>query len=421
MPPSVHAVLSASSAHRWLPCTPSARLCERLDAVFGAKTSSYAEEGTKAHALGELKLRYALYRADKMTAEKHGKLSPEERAAYPGINVNRYKALRKDLGEIPADMEKATDTYVDVVMERLLRAREEDPSVQLFLEQKLDFSQWVEAGFGTGDAIIVGPTLLDVIDYKHGVGVPVDAEGNPQMRLYALGALARFSSLYEFSNVRCTIVQPRLNRLSVEYISTEDLLAWAAETVVPKAALAWKGEGEFVPGEHCRFCSAKAVCAARVAQALKVFDYGLAGSGELSHEQIEAILPMLDTAEAWIKDIREYAEASAKSGVKFSGYKLVMGRKPARKWADEDRVKEELLRAGYGPENFEKTVIKSPTEIAKVLGAAAYRSLIEEQGLVTQGEGRPILVPESDARPEYGSAEAAFADMTTTKVTSEKE
>lgn len=408
--PGTHAVLSASSAYRWLACPPSARLCERLDARFGAKTSSYAEEGTKAHALGEIKVRYALWKADRMTAAKHGALGPEVRAAYPGINVTRYKALRKDLGDIPEDMEKATDSYCDVVIERLLRAREDDPTAQLLLEQRLDFSNWVPSGFGTGDAIIVSDTLLDVMDYKHGRGVQVSAEANPQMQLYALGAFDRFGQLYDFRNVRCTIIQPRLNNLSEEYLSVDELLHWGIN-VKDTAKLAWEGKGDFVPGEHCRFCSAKAVCAARAAQALKVFDYGLAGSGELSNEQIVSILPMLDQAEAWMKDLREYAEASATQGEKYRGYKLVRGKKPARAWTDENEVRAQLLRGGYGPETYEKTVLRSPADIAKALGAKAFRGLLEEPGLVKQGEGPLKLVPESDPRPEYNSADAAFGDM----------
>ena len=352
-----------------------------------------------------------------MTAAKHGALSPAERDVYPGINVNRYKALRKELGDIPEDMEKATDSYCDVVLERLLRARESDPSAQLFLEQRLDYSQWVPSGFGTGDALIISDTLLDVVDYKHGVGVRVDAQDNPQMQLYALGAVARFGSLYDFTNVRCTIIQPRIGNLSEEYLTTEELLAWADAEVVPAARLAWEGKGDFRPGEHCRFCSARAVCAARAAEALKIFDWGLAGSGELGNDQIAAILPLLDSAESWIKDIREYAAGSALQGEKFHGYKLVRGRRPARAWTDENEVRAQLLRSGYGPETYERTVLRPPGDIAKALGAKAYRSLIEAAGLVKQGEGSLILVPESDKRPEYNSADAAFEDMASGETT----
>ena len=414
MPPELHALLGASKAHQWMACTPSARLCERLERRLGtAKTTPYAAEGTKAHALGEMKVRYALWKADGMTAKKHGEMTPEQRELYAGVNVNRYKALRKELveqsGEIPPDMEKATDTYADVIMERYLRARENDPSAHLFLEQRLDYSKWVPHGFGTGDAIIVSNTILDVVDYKHGAGVWVSAVGNPQLRLYSLGALMRFYNLYDFENVRYTIVQPRMNNLSEDYISVGDLLAWAKDEVEPKARLAWEGKGELLPGEHCRFCTAKAVCSARVAEALKVFNSGLAGSGELSDEQITALLPSLDAAEAWIKDIREYTENRALAGQKFAGYKLVRGRKPNRKWISDDKVVESLLRAGYGPETFEETKLKSVGDVEKALGKPAFRALVGEY--VSQGEGKLTLVPESDPRPEYNSIDAGMADL----------
>jgi hypothetical protein len=231
------------------------------------------------------------------------------------------------------------------------------------------------------------------------------------MRLYALGSIARFGPLYDFRNVRMTIIQPRLNSLDEDYASVDELLQWADEVVTPAAKLAWAGEGEFNPGDHCYYCPAKAVCAARAAQAMRVFDYGLAGSGELSNEQIVAILPMLDETEAWIKDLREYTESCAAQGEKFRGYKLVRGRRPNRAWVDEDEVRAQLLRAGYGPETYERTTLKPPSDVQKLLGAKAYRSLIEEAGLVRQGEGRLQLVPETDPRPEFNSADAAFEDM----------
>ena len=409
MPPVAHALLGASSAHRWLVCTPSARLSERLTQRFGEQTSTFAAEGTKAHALGEIKIRYAIWRADKMTAAKHGKMSEAERKAYPGINLTRYKALRTELGDIPEDMEQATDTYCDVVMERLEAHRKVDPNAAILLEQRLDYSKWVPQGFGTGDCVIVSDVLLEVLDYKHGVGVPVSAEDNPQLRLYGLGAWDKFHALYDFAAVRTTIIQPRLNSVTHDAISVEDLLHWAEETVVPAAALAYEGKGDFVPGEHCRFCAAKAVCAARAADALKLFEYGLVGAGELSEEQIQAILPRLDSVEEWIRDLRAYTEERALHGERIQGYKLVRGRRPSRTWTDDEEVRAQLIRSGYGPEQIEETKLKPVAKIEKTIGAKAFRALLG--GLVKQGEGRLMLVPESDPRPEYGSAEAAFADM----------
>ena len=411
MPPSLHAVLGASSAHRWLVCTPSARLAESLNNRFGSKTSSFAEEGTKAHALAEIKVRRAVYEADGMTTAKYSRLTTEERDAYTGINKFRYKALREELGEIPKDMEQATDSYCDIIMEEYLSAKDRDPGTKILLEQRLDYSKWVPSGYGTGDCTIVSDQLLEICDYKHGKGIPVDAVGNHQLRLYALGALARFGNLFDFPAIRYTIIQPRLESVSEETLTREDLLHWAEVEVVEKAKQAWAGTGEFVPGEHCRFCPAKAVCSARVAEALKMFQYGLGAPGIISDEQIPEILGVLDVAESWIKDIRAYAENQALHGQSWPGYKLVRGKKPNRQWTDPEEVKAQLLRAGYPTDQFEETRLRPVGEIEKALGKKAFQALVGE--LVSQGEGRLTLVPADDKRIEYSSADADFSDMLT--------
>ena len=409
MPPSLHAVLGASSAHRWLVCTPSARLCEKLTSRFGSESSPYAAEGTKAHALAEMKVRLAYYKADGMTAAKHSRMPPEQQEAYLGINEFRFKALRNELGDIPKDMEQATDSYCDIVMEKYLSAKEADPGAQLYLEQRLDYSAWVPSGFGTGDCIIVSDSLLEVCDYKHGKGIPVDAVGNPQLRLYGLGAMERFGRLYDFQSVRMTIIQPRLDSVSEETLTCEDLTSWAAEEVVEKAKQAWTGSGEFVPGEHCRFCAAKAVCSARVAQAMRMFQYGLEAPGLIPDEQIPSILGMLNDAEAWIKDIRAYAENQALHGQVWPGWKLVHGKKPNRQWADPEEVKAQLLRAGYPADQFQEVKLKPVGEIEKALGKKAFQALVG--GLVSQGEGKLTLVPADDKRVEFASADADFQDL----------
>ena len=409
MPPQLHAVLGASSAKRWLTCTPSARLGERLTSRFGSESSPYAQEGTKAHALAEIKVRKAFYAVDGMTTAVYSRMSEEERDAYTGINAFRYDALRTELGDIPSDMEHATDAYCDVVMEKYLSAKDRDPSTRLLLEQRLDYSHWVPSGFGTGDCVIVSDSLLEVCDYKHGMGIPVDAVDNPQLRLYGLGAIDKFGQLYDFSAVRMTIIQPRLESVSEETLDREALLDWAETEVREKAQLAWKGIGDFVPGDHCRFCPAKAVCSARVAEALKLFRYGFETPGLIPDEQVPGILETLDTAEAWIKDFRAYAEKQALNGQKFPGWKLVRGKKPNRRWADPEEVRAQLLRAGYAPGQIETTLLKPVGEIEKAIGAKAFRALVG--GLVAQGEGRLTLVPESDERLEYASADAAFADL----------
>ena len=409
MPPQLHAVLGASSAKRWLTCTPSARLGERLTSRFGSESSPYAQEGTKAHALAEIKVRKAFYAAAGMTTTVYSRMSEEERDAYTGINAFRYDALRLELGDIPSDMEHATDAYCDVVMEKYLSAKDRDPSTRLLLEQRLDYSRWVPSGFGTGDCVIVSDSLLEVCDYKHGMGIPVDAVDNPQLRLYGLGAIDKFGQLYDFPAVRMTIIQPRLESVSEETLDREALLDWAETEVREKAQLAWKGIGDFVSGDHCRFCPAKAVCSARVAEALKLFRYGFETPGLIPDEQVPGILETLDTAEAWIKDFRAYVEKQALNGQKFPGWKLVRGKKPNRRWADPEEVRAQLLRAGYAPGQIETTSLKPVGEIEKTIGAKAFRALVG--GLVAQGEGRLTLVPESDKRLEYASADAAFADL----------
>ena len=407
--PSLHAVLGASSAHRWLVCTPSARLSEKFDHRFGRKESVYAQEGTRAHALGELKIRKAIYEVDGMTTAKLSRMDKNLRASYQGINKNRYKALREELGEIPEDVEKATDSYCDVVIEKLLQARSSDPSTVILLEQRLDYSKWVPSGFGTGDCIIVSDSLLEIIDYKNGVGIPVSAVDNPQLRLYGLGAYDKFSALYDFPAVRMTIIQPRLDSVSESVLTVDELLHWAETTVVEKAKMAWAGTGEFVCGEHCRFCSAKAVCSARVSNGLKVFEYGLENPGIITDEQVADILPYLDAAESWIQDIKAYAENQALHGLRVRGYKLVRGKRPNRQWSDPEEVKAQLLRSGYDMTTFEETKLKAVGAVEKLLGKTAFRALLEP--LVSQGEGKLTLVPEDDKRPEYNSAEAAFSDL----------
>lgn len=409
MPPQLHAVLGASSAKRWLTCTPSARLGERLTSRFGSESSPYAQEGTKAHALAEIKVRKAFYAADGMTTAVYSRMSEEERDAYTGINAFRYDALREELGDIPSDMEHATDAYCDVVMEKYLSAKDRDPSTRLLLEQRLDYSRWVPSGFGTGDCVIVSDSLLEIGDLKYGIGIPVDAADNPQLRLYGLGAIDKFGQLYDFPAVRMTIIQPRLESVSEETLDRDALLAWAETEVRERAQLAWKGIGDFVPGDHCRFCPAKAVCSARVSEALKLFRYGFESPGLIPDEQVPGILETLDTAEAWIKDFRAYVEKQALNGQKFPGWKLVRGKKPNRRWADPEEVRAQLLRAGYAPGQIETTSLKPVGEIEKTIGAKAFRALVG--GLVAQGEGRLTLVPESDKRLEYASADAAFADL----------
>lgn len=386
--PGSHAILSASSAARWLTCPPSARLNERMSELFGEATSPFAREGTKAHSLAELKLRNAIGE----------------------INDFSYKEQRKALGDISTQMDRATNEYMDIVLSKLYAAQNAG-GAELFLEQRLDFSDWVPHGFGTGDAVIVSDTILEVIDYKNGSGVAVSAVDNPQARLYALGAIKAYGHLYDFQYVRATIVQPNVNedRVTEEMLTREEVLAWG-ESIKPTAELAWLGKGEFQPSaKACKFCRVRALCAARAATAMRSFANGFAKPGLIDDSEIPGILEVADIAESWIKDIRAYAKNQALQGREWPGYKLVRGRKGNRQWADEEKVKEQLIRAGYTEDVIMNHSLRGPGDIEKLMGKQAYDAIVKK--FVTQPDGALNLVPESDKRVAYSSADAAFADM----------
>ena len=392
--PGLHATLSASGAKRWMSCPPSARLEERLRGIFGEKSTPFAEEGTKAHSLAELKL-----------LREKGRLGEDD-----GINDFNYDLRRKALGDIPKEMDEATDYYAEIIIEKFLTARQSCPDAQLKLEQRLDFSRWVPDGFGTGDAVIVSEELLEVCDLKYGKGVPVFAENNPQARCYGLGALHCYGVLYGFKHVRNTIIQPRLDSVTEEMLTTDELLQWAETELKPAAELAWKGKGEFNPGDHCKFCAARAICYTRATKAMTIFKHGFETPGVIPDDAIPEILAVADTAIDWIKDLQAYALSQALRGQEWPGYKLVRGKRPPRKWVDEEEAKHQLIRAGYEPEVYTETKFKSPSNIEKLVGKQAFEAIFAT--LVTQGDGALTLVPESDKRTEFTSAEADFSDIT---------
>lgn len=386
--PGLHAVLSASSSKRWLSCPPSARLEERLKGIFGEKSSSFAAEGTLAHALSELKLRKAIGE----------------------INDFSFKEQVKALGDIPREMDRATEDYCDIVLGKLYDAQRLDPEARLLIEQRLDFSPWVPSGFGTGDATIVSNVTLEVCDLKYGKGVKVSAVENPQARLYGLGATNLLGDLYDFTHVRNTIIQPRVNESPVteETLTRDELLEWG-ESIRPTAELAWKGRGDFCAGDHCKFCAAKAICAHRASEAMRGFTHGFATPGLIDDSEIPGILAVADIAEAWIKDVRAYARNQALQGREWPGYKLVRGRKGNRVWSDEEEVIDQLARAGLTEEQYLNRKLRTPGEIEKEMGKQAFDAIVKK--FVTQPEGALNLVPEDDKRVEYSSADAVFADL----------
>lgn len=377
MPPEKHAKLSASSAHRWMNCNPSAN----LEREFADRSSEAAAEGSAAHALCEHKLRKAL----------------KMRSTRP---VSKYDT---------DEMEMYTDSYVEFVLEQIEVAKQHCTDPFVLIEQRLDFSCYVPDGFGTGDCLIVADKLLHIIDFKYGLGVLVDAEENPQMMLYALGALRLFDALYDIDTISMSIFQPRRENVSTWTITVAELEEWAEKRLRPKAELAFKGEGEFNPGPWCTFCKAAVKCRARAEEKLALARYEFAKPPLLTDEEIEDILSRLDDLTKWANEIAAYAQdAAINHGKQWTGFKLVEGRS-IRKYTDETAVVIAATAAGYR-DIFKKSLIPI-TEMEKLMGKKTFAEVLG--GLVIKPQGKPTLVPASDKRPAiHTGANHDFTEIT---------
>lgn len=378
-----HALLSASGSSRWLACTPSARLEEK----FESKTSEYAEEGTLAHELGELKLRKEL----------------------EGLSTRSFNSKVKKIQDhklYSADMPDYVDIYVETCLERVSEAKAKTPDALFKIEQRLDFSEWVPEGFGTGDFVIIADGTMEVCDLKYGKGVPVSAENNKQMMLYALGAISEFSFLYDIEKVRMTIIQPRLDNISTFEVTADDLLKWAEEYVRPRAELAIKGEGEFCAGDHCRFCRAKSVCKARADKNLELAKYDFQAPNTLDNNDIAYILSKVDELVNWASDVKEYALEQALNGEEFDGFKVVEGRSN-RKYTDVEVIATTLEENGY-TDIFKPKELLTLTNMEKLVGKKKLNELVGKY--IEKPVGKPTLVPITDKREPYNPAKADFID-----------
>lgn len=357
-----HALLSPSSSHRWLECTPSAK----LEAEFENRTSQAAEEGTAAHALCEHKLKRAL----------------KKRSKRP---VSVYDS---------DEMEECSEAYVQFVLESYEESKRNCKDPLIMIEQRVDFSKYVPDGFGTADCLIVSDNRLHVIDFKYGTGVLVDAKDNPQMKCYALGALALFDSLYDIQEVSMTIFQPRRENVCTWTIPVDELLKWAEEELKPKADLAMKGEGEFHSGSWCTFCRAEARCRARSEEKLRLAQEDFRLPPLLTDEEIEEILAVIPELTKWANDIMAYAsEAAIEHGRQWKGFKVVEGRS-SRKYCDEAKVVEACKEAGY-TDIYRQSLIPL-TEMEKLMGKENFKTILGE--LIIKPQGKPTLVPETDKR-----------------------
>ncbi|MBQ8383430.1 MAG: DUF2800 domain-containing protein [Clostridia bacterium] len=369
-----HAVLSASSSERWLNCPPSARLCE----AYEDKGSDYAAEGTDAHTLCEYRLKQAL----RIPAED------------PIESLSWYNE----------EMEECAAGYAAYVVELLETAKQLCSDPVVMIEQRVDFSRWVQDGFGTADCILIADGVLNIVDYKHGKGVEVSAEGNTQLTLYSLGALEIFDGIYDIDRVCVHIFQPRKSNVVCSMMEKTDLYEWADTELTQKAQLAYAGQGDFSCGEWCRFCKAKAECRERAEANLALARYEFQSPALLDDEEIADILGKVDALTAWASDVKEYALQQAVSGKEWTGWKLVEGRSN-RKYTNENAVAATVEGAGFDP--YEQKVL-GVTAMQKLLGKTRFEELLAPY--IEKPQGKPTLVPESDKRPAMNTAKNDFME-----------
>lgn len=400
--PDKHAILSPSAAHRWLHCTPA----PRVEAEFPETTSEYAEEGRLAHSVCEL------------AAKKK----------FTVMNNRTYNSRLKKLKADPKwddEMLSTAATYVEHLTEHAMRF-EHAPYVAL--EVQVDITDYAPEAFGTCDCVMIGGDELIITDYKHGKGVPVSAQDNPQMLLYALGALKLYRPIYGdmIRRVSTYIDQPRLGSYDGASMTVEELLAWG-ESIKPKAAAAFMGTGEFAPGEWCRFCRAKAKCRARANQNTALEDFkdciplgrsipmqaeydatGFKPSNCLTDEEIGALLVRAEGLVAWYNDLKEYALAACLNGKTIPDWKAVEGRS-TRAWTDQDAALEALMAGGVEEAIIYDRVPKTLAQLEKVIGKQRFGELVG--GMITKSPGKPALAAESDKRPAYNGAAADFSEV----------
>lgn len=366
----IHALLSASNSYKWLNCTLSAK----REAAVHDESSAYAAEGTVAHALAEKRLRYFL---------------------------DKGKLISRKPKDVSAEMWEATGQYVDLCVEKINEAWAVSSDAEIFVERRLDFSPWVPEGFGTGDLVLVSDKYIEVVDLKYGKGVEVSAIGNPQMRLYGLGAYNELGMLYGAERIRMTIVQPRLDHVESEELSLEDLLSWG-EAIKPVAQEAYEGKGNLTPGGHCQnaFCRCRHTCRAFMEYMNEGIKTDFAAS-ELLPEEISALVLKAKSVKKWLESVEEYALAKALKGESWPGLKVVAGRSN-RKIADADKAAKLLRKEGFSNADIYKPKeLQTITELEKLVGAARLGKILAT--VIVKPEGKPTLAAESDKRPALDS------------------
>lgn len=384
---AAHALLSPSGASRWIACPRSAR----LEQQFPDRAGQAAAEGTLAHELAELMIGFKLGRVKK----------PAYTKALKTIQSNELYSV---------EMLNYMDEYSAYVLEEFHNVQAHTPDADIFLETRLDMTDYVPEGFGTGDVCIVADHVLNFIDLKYGKGVPVDATENKQMMLYALGLIKEYAHLYDAHTVRMTIYQPRLDSISTWQIAVEDLLDWAETVLKPAAQLAFEGKGEFSPGKHCQFCKAKAVCRANSEWNLEAAKKEFTNPDLLTEEEVAEVLERSASLKKWLTNVEDYALMKAiHDGTQWPGLKLVEGRSN-RRYIDENAVVVRLCEAGVDKDKIYKPQsLVGITELQKNIGKPLFTQIIEP--LLEKPPGAPTLVSEEDPRPVYSDPKSAASDF----------
>lgn len=362
-----HAVLSASSSARWLACPPSAMAAT----AYKNTPSEFAAEGTLAHEVAE----------------------------WVASGKSKTEHLNKGVDDgVTAEMLEHAKGYRDYIQEQL-----KGPA-SVLLEQRVDFSPWVPDGFGTCDCIIIQGDTLTIIDYKYGVGVPVSAKGNPQMRLYALGALNDYGFAYDVDKVEMHIYQPRINNISDDSLTVKELLEWG-ETVKPVANMAAKGKGKYKAGAHCKFCPHAGRCRTLTKTCTEyVESHSLrVAVPVLAPHEVAEVLQAEPLITLWLKRVREQALTTMLDGGEIPGYKVVEGKEGNRKWSDELKVADILQAEGYDFGEYTKTELLSPAQMDKAIGKKKAAELLA--GFISRAPGAPTIATETDKRPAYNRAD----------------
>ena len=382
--PNAHALLSPSAAHRWIHCTPSVRLEEGVQ----DQGSDFAAEGTLAHAIASRKILETLGRPHDEQDREIGELR------------ERYYS---------EEMEGYTDTYRSIVLEKFNEAKTRSKDARLLVEVRLDFGAFLPDAFGTADAVIIADDLMEVIDFKYGKGVKVDADHNPQMMIYALGALDEFLLDYDIKRVRMTIVQPRIDNLSECGMMVGELTAWRAVTLKPAAEKAFAGVGDQVPGEWCQFCKVRATCSAIAEKARQICNGDFREARLISDEDIPGLLPLVPVLKGWLEDFASHALQRALDGATIKGYKLVEG-KSNRQVTDSDALLGALLVKGFQRDVLlKKPELRPIGELEKIVGKKAFAEI--GKPWLVKPQGKPTLAEESDKRPVWKPKESASEDF----------